>query len=432
MLKTFPIDFVRAVFEWKLKSYSTNINYFNNEDISLFSFYEHLATQEEVDRYVERYNDLIDQQNRSNSLGVGVITITDTPSLTNISSSFVSPFEWSCTIRCTMANRDKMMQTIYKLIADLKGRKVDVAQLDSGKLFPVGTLLNNNESDMKIQENDFIGSVTYSQESGIDSAITGVLTNLSANGITYNYPQNEDGVVIIAEHTNVGQLKTYLYDNGGGIFIETEKNEIPPHTSFEKYKLDLSFDDIKVDEPFTLDAQEYCTITFSGSATLCNNSIRVGNDLVRLYFSKYKVKGASDYTFSTNSYRLEPLELPSNSNANIIQNQLRSNYFRTNTHTDSLALSIQYSFLCDLSNTLISQWFDYARYGENSLDASNVLTINSITPNIIYSVNEYWVSWGEVSKKSFKAKIVDDISIENTESDVLTLGLSMQIQGEND
>lgn len=431
MLKAFPIDFVRAVFENQFRKNSTNTELFNNEDISLFSFYEHLSTQEEVDRYVELYKDLVGQQNKTNKLGFGIVAVTDTPSITNIATSFVSPFEWSCTIRCTMANRDKMMQTIYQLIEDLKGKKVDVAQLDNGKIFPVGTLFN--EGDNAFHSEDYIGEVDFTNATTLNTSINALLTSLSTNyGLTFD--NTKDLTLFASDTTDNSKLREVFFDGTGGAIFEevTTHSLIPSHTSYEKYKLDLSFDDLKINEPFTLNSQEYCEISFGGSATLCNESVRLGNDLVRLLFSKYKVKGASDYTFTANSFRIEPLELPSNNNANNIPNQLRSNYFKVNSHTDSVAISIQYSFLCDLSNTLLNQWYNYARYGENNLTNAGLIQQNSITPNIIYTIKEMWNTWGVIEEHTFKAKIIDDIQLENSESDALTMSLTMQIQGAND
>ena len=50
---------------------------------------------------------------------------------------------------------------------------------------------------------------------------------------------------------------------------------------------------------------------------------------------------------------------------------------------------------------------------------------------MIFSVKEVWSSWGEYEENEVKAKIVENIDIENTESDTLTIGLTMQIQGDN-
>lgn len=206
----------------------------------------------------------------------------------------------------------------------------------------------------------------------------------------------------------------------------------PEHTSFEKYKVSLSFDSIRCDEPRNLNADEYCDLSFGGSATLVSNGVKLGNDLVKLKVSKNKIVGKTITTFASNETYLEPLELPSGSNANTQINQLVSNKFKTNTHTDALALTLQYTFIIDENIPLISQWFDYARYGiQNLTITNNVANAIAITPNIIYDVVEYWCSWGVLGTKDVKTKIVENIDTENTESDTMTLALSMQIQGDN-
>ena len=416
MLKVMQIDFVRSVLETKLKSFASGTQFFNNTDIKLFSFYEQLTQDDEVNRYVELYNDLVKQQNKQDLVGFGIVTTTDTPSITNLKKGFVSPFEWGCTIRCTLGNRDKMIATIYKIIEDYKGKKQDVAQLNNGKLVVVGT--PTNRFTLTIEDYDFIGQVTSSPSSEIATILSGFASNY---GITNN------ATLVYVEY----QGKLQLYEYQTNTWVNISDGNVPEHTSFDKLKLDLSFDDIKVDEPYTLNTTEYCTITFGGTATLITNGIRLGNDLTHTIFSKYKVKASTDYTFGENSYDLEPLEMPSGLNANTIPNQLRSNYFRVNTHTDSIALSIQYNFLLDLESPLIKQWFEFGRYGINNLN-SGAIQDSSMTPNIIYKVKEYWVSWGEINVYEYKGKIVEDIDIDNTESDTMTIGISMQIQGEND
>ena len=155
----------------------------------------------------------------------------------------------------------------------------------------------------------------------------------------------------------------------------------------------------------------------------------IGKNYIRISSSEiydFKTDGVITYT------ELEPLELSSGNSSNDVPNQIRSNFFKTNSHTDSIAITLQYSFICDLSIDLIEKWFDYARYGESDLGDNNSFLPTSITPNVVYSIKELWSSWGEVKVKTIKTKIAGDISIENTESDVMSMTLTMQIQGEND
>ena len=69
MLKSFPIDFIRQTFEQKLLEENIkNPHFFGGKDqVSIHSFYEQLKSQDEVDRFVETYRDLTNQQNRRKS-----------------------------------------------------------------------------------------------------------------------------------------------------------------------------------------------------------------------------------------------------------------------------------------------------------------------------------------------------------------------------
>ena len=117
--------------------------------------------------------------------------------------------------------------------------------------------------------------------------------------------------------------------------------------------------------------------------------------------------------------------MPSGNNVNTQISQLVSNKFKTNTHSDAISLTLQYTFIADMSIPIIKQWFDYARYGKQGI------SVNDISPNMTYCIAEFWSSWGEYTVESVGTKIVENIDIENTESDVLTLSLTMQIQGDN-
>ena len=421
MIKVFQIEFVRQALETKLSSFISNTELFNSDDIVLVSFYENLKSDDEVKRYVELYRTIVDEQNITGKIGYAILAVTDNPSITNLRTTFVSPFEWSCNMRCSLENRDKMTATIYQLIDELKGRKVDIAQLDTGKLLVVGTI------DDEIKNYDYVGDVdsaTYAVD------IVNLIASITANGTT----ETASDLEYLYANCN-GVIK--LYRLVGAVWTE-QVGAVETHTSFEKYKIDLGFDDIKCTEPYTLNSEDYCNITFGGTATLVSYKVRLGNDMVKLFIGKNYIRISSSeiYDFKTDGVitytELEPLELSSGNSSNDVPNQIRSNFFKTNSHTDSIAITLQYSFICDLSIDLIEKWFDYARYGESDLGDNNSFLPTSITPNVVYSIKELWSSWGEVKVKTIKTKIAGDISIENTESDVMSMTLTMQIQGEND
>ena len=438
MLKTFPIEFVRQILTQTLyEQHLSNPNYFGGDNqIALSSFYEQLKNQQEVDRFVECFRDLTEQQNRLGLIGNGIILSPENPTITNLYSCLIVPMSWTCSMRCTLFNRDQMLETINNLIGELKGRKVDVAQLncvdENGNHFTqpffVGTI-GENDGVPQLKAGDYIGVVG----NNVSNDASTLYANLISAGVG-----DFSGDSCWFYVSQSGILKVVLFDTDDSIkLIENDGNYpdviFPPeHTSFEKYKVSLSFDSLRCDTPTTLNATEYCEISFGGSATLVSSSVRLGNDLTKVAFSKYGIKAETSIVYSQPSvFVLEPLEMPSGSNANTKINQLVSNTFLNNTHTDALSLTLQYTFICDMENDLIKQWFNYARYGTQYI-ASGTTGFSTMSPNLIYNVIEYWSSWGVFESKQVKAKIVESIDIENTEGDTLTLSLTMQIQGDND
>jgi hypothetical protein len=215
--------------------------------------------------------------------------------------------------------------------------------------------------------------------------------------------------------------------------VTSDSNEdiiFPPvDQPFEQYKISLAFESIRLDEPTNLNGKEYCVLSFGGSATLCNGSTKLGNDLVKVGIKRSLIKANSDITITEDYHWLEPLDMPSGNSADTQMNQLISNMFINKSHTDSITLSLEYTFVVDESDTLIEQWFDYSRYGVQA-NGTTISYTQGITPNMIYNVREVWSSWGKVKLVDFKTKLGESLDIENTESDILSIKVPMQIQGD--
>ena len=451
MIKGFPIEFVRQIIVQTLyEEKQKNNNLFGGDnEITIHSFYEQLKSREEVDRFVETFEDLVNQQNRADLIGNGILLAPENPTITNLYSSLIIPMVWNCNMRCTLENRDQMVDTINNLIEVLKGRKVDVALLkcldENNRVyyqpFCVGTVGEEiRGTQVSLENGQFLGWVdkdlTFTTEvnrlvSGfkskgvyVDSIIVGSWFYVEYNG--------QIKVGRCSAITFDDQTLTYVYTYELISDDDTYPEIIFPqeHTSFEKYKVSLSFDTIRCDIPETLNSKEYCNITFGGSATLVNSGVALGNDLIRVAFTKKMIKGVgengADITFSTPTKTwLEPLEMPSGNNANTQINQLISNKMISNTHTDSLAITLQYTFIADKNVALLKQWYNYARYGTQGINESD------ISPNMIYEIEEVSCEWGNYESNKVNAKIIESIDIENTESDTLTLGLTIQVQGAN-
>lgn len=544
MIKGFPIEFIqKTLTQVLLEEHNKDNKYFGGDNqISIASFYEQLKTQEEVDRFTEVYSDLVNQQNKTQLIGNGIITLPDNPTYTNLYSAMIIPMTWACSIRTQIKNRDQMIYTINNLTDKLKGRKVDIAQLDVidenerhiGVPFVVGTIGQHNEEMPELKNGDYLGALPFPSVN-----LPTILSNLVTNKVFVDFGETLEKEFYLYAQDVYGKLKVvkvsfgkgsnvaegsydddivdgarYFYSSvqldavyeeyqlyqfasafislygdetvaltltKGELFdittVEVEgelytkitlkfdlgddahnicpgwlgtydleqkevfKKEIKPewleddgsgecpilfppeHESFEKYKLSLSFDSIKCNEPRSLNGDEYCDISFGGSATLVNENVALGNDLVKVGIKRNKIVAETPITYNDEYTWLEPLEMPSGNNPSTQPLQLLSNKMLSNTQTDSVSVSIQYSFIADMGLELLKNWFKYARYGR--------INTNNISPNIIYDVVEYWSSWGIVEAETYLGKIADNVEIDNTESDTLTLAISMQVQGEN-
>lgn len=442
MIHGFPIDFVRQALEQTLfEQHKIDKNLFGGKDqVNIFSLYEQLGKGDDIDRYVENLREITDQQNKTDLILNGVLLAPTNPTITNLYSCTNIPMEWVCSLCCTLANRDQALETLNNLIEELKGSKVDIAELKcvseeygtAYKPFVVGTI-GHNEGEPEVKIGDYLGEIPVEY-------VGDRLTYFDSIGLYDDTQTAEGDWYYIGRPTRDGYELSVVYYNGEEWQLledDGTHHEItfpPEHVDFKKYKLSMSCEAIRCDEPYTLNSEEYVKISFGGSATLTDYSVLFGNDLVKVCVQKYGIKLQSGNVIYRNptKYWLEPLEMPSSNDPNTRINQLVSNNFKSNTHTDAIALTLQYTFLLDTNIALLDQWFEYGRYGTTNVGNSVGSSNNAMSPNIIYKVTEYWSYWGNVKKREIKTKISNSIEIEDTESDTMTVGVVMQIQGDND
>ena len=459
MNNCFPLDFIRQIIEQTLleQHHKNPTKFFGGKNqVNLFSFYEQLQKEDEVDRYVQIYRDLTEQQNRTGLLMNGTIIAPENPTITNLYLDTIIPMTFTCSFRVRLADRDMAITTINNLIEILKGRKQDVALFENGEIFKVGTIANDsNVMFPTLKNGDYIGTQAPVGQT-INVFCTSKIASFTALGVAdqttypqwYYYSYALDDNMYVAYKFNASSewetIPKTLIDEHGEPYVEPKSNYpdilFPPQGTFEKYKVSMSFDSLRCDEPRNLNADEYCVISFGGSATLVNNGVALGNDLVKLGIAKSKIVASPNIVIHetsdllTNSTWLEPLEMPSGNSANSITNLLNSNRFNTNSHTTNITIANQYSFVIDRSIPLLDQLYKYARWGYFGVDTSGE-TPNytyAITPNMIFRVFEINSSWGDIEINFIDAKIVEDISIENTESDTLSMTLTFQKQGGSD
>ena len=444
MTKAFSIDFIRQLISQTLleENIKYPTQYIGNENqVRLTSFYEHLASDDEVNRFVETVRDLTNQQNRTGLIANGIIFTPENPTITNVNKATIIPLSFTMNFRCKLADRDLVLETLNNAVSILKGRKWDIAEFDNGKLFKVGTIANNVNGEPLIFNNDFLGGEIVDTELGFQESMENVISYYSSKGINYVYASTHRRMNFYYQGSGKLKVGIGLYDanqNKWLYYRDIQPNEAyssiifpPQHNSFTKWCVSMSFDSFKCSEPRTLNANDYCDISFGGSATISSANVVLGNQLTKVGILRDKIvtsdNGSTDYDFNETSYNwLEPLELPSGNNPDTQVNSLLKNNFLNNSHTNSINVTNEYTFICDDEDTFLNMLFKYGRYGiQRENDAY------TITPNTIFKVKEIWSKWGVVNVYEYSAKISGSIDIDNTESDTLTITLPLQTQGEN-
>lgn len=421
-MKTMSIDYIRELIENTLEEeHLKNHDYFGGKDqVNLFSFYEQLQEDYEVDRYTELYRDLVNQQNRSGLIMNGTIVAPENPQMMNTHNHTIIPLTYNVSFRVALKDRDLALATIDNLFKVLKGRKQDVAEIENGKLLEVGTIANNVSGTPTLESGCFIGELADMQD--INSEVTAKLNEIRTafgNDVVFN------GTYYYFEFDS--KIYKTIHDADTDTWSLDETFEYSGML-FTKNKVSISFDSIRIDEPKTLNAQEYITIMFGGSATLTDGNVVLGNQLTKVGIKKYKVQAQTDIAITDTYHWLEPLEIPSGLGISGEISQLASHNFIQNTHNDGIKATIDYSFVLDFAEPLIKQWWKYARYGIQGTHTDSYS--NGVSPNMLYQVREIWSSWGNIEVYDFIAKATDNIDIENTESDALTIRITLDIQRE--
>lgn len=428
MTKAFPIDFIRQIIEQTFEElhYENPLYVGGKNLLNLFSFYEQLNTQEEVDRYVEFYRDLTDQQNNTDLIANGVIVAPENPTITNINQITNIPLTFTANLQCKLKDRDLVIETINAMIEILKGRKMDVAEFTNGKLLKVGVLGNNSIGTPQVRTGDYMGLLEFPTD--IDDVITDLVDNYGFEDLDYHSTCKYLYYSVMVNDTEVMKVATYVDEDEE--WEEIVSNEsvdfgiVFPELGlgFKKWQVSLSFDSIRCDEPRVLNADKICNISFGGSATITNNLVLLGNTLTKVGIRKVGISG-TEFEYDNETFWLEPLEMPASNTPNSQLRQLAKNGFMQNDHVDSITPTLQYTFIVDTNVELLANWFEFARYG--IYGTSN----DSVSPNTIYEITELYSMWGVVKAYQFKTKIVDTIDVENSESDTLTIKVPMKIQG---
>jgi hypothetical protein len=329
-----------------------------------------------------------------------------------------------------------VLDKVKTLIDNLRGRKFDVILLTNGMVKIIEPNTINTTSDereirlggtsMTSQPNfvSIVGSynptnATTSWSSDIDNQFhnygtgTPFVTTGVPTGFWFIY--NNKLYFRSLTLTSVGP-SVYTYGPGE----DGTAQEVG--TIQGTYKISLSFNGIQTNEPYINNGADRVNIFFSGSATIVQSNVSLGNDIVLTTIQAGKNTGTN--------YVVEPTEIPASLSLNDDTFPLYSTGYQSIDRNLAISNKINYSFVYDSSNALYNAMYRYARFGKalifNNTTELYVADANALDPNAIYTIKEYRNSFGVVTIDKIYAKI-NDVGTSNTNGDVMTITCGFKV-----
>lgn len=402
MATLYDIDLLRALFEYKL----------NDATIKVKSFYEQIEDAEQLDRFVEEVREMIALQNQeksvSNFKAHGIIRQQSQAEIINIKTNYISPLEYEMRLDLEPIDRDYVLDKVKTLIDNLRGLKFDVVLLDDGQVKVIESAEIDTSLDKKKLNKSFLFFVPLSSYD----------PTLSANNATFSSDISTQFVitpdviyVLYMIYNNRLYTRTYrkLGSAPGTVTIGTAQDL---GLIKDTYKISLSFNGIQTNEPYINNGADRVNIFFSGSATIVQSNVSLGNDIVLTSIQAGKNTGTL--------YVVEPTEIPASLSLNDDTFPLYSTGYQSIDRNLAISNKINYSFVYDSSNALYNAMYRYARFGKAVGDST------ALDPNAIYTIKEYRQSYGVVTIDKIYAKI-NDIGTSNTNGDVMTITCGFKV-----
>jgi hypothetical protein len=396
----YDIDLLRALFVDKL----------NDNTIFLASFYEQIQDEEQINRYVDTIKELLALQNRekseSNYKAMGIIAQSGNAEIINIKQNYISPLEYQARFDIELSDRDYVLGKLKTLINDLRGRKFDIVQLANNTTFiPVIPTVSPTTGLIDLQNNILITPTFNSTPNGT-SEKTAIINDILAKyslvlGTTYTIYQ------INSPTSNVFQLLRRTFIRSVGL-VNTLSDAVVVGNISERYKLSLSFDGIQSQEPYINNGVDRVFLFFSGSATVVEHKVSLGNDIILNTIQVGKNVGSI--------FTVEPTEIPANLSVSDDTFQTYANGYRTQDRNMAIGNKMAYSFIYDNTISLYNDLYTYARFGTNA----------STYAQQVFTIKEYRYSFGVLTTNTFFAKL-GDVSTSNTNGDVITISVSFKI-----
>lgn len=389
MAEIYDIDIVRAILDFKIA----------DSTIFLASFYEQIQDEQEIARYVDTIKELVALQNQEKDKSLykamGIVSQSGSNEILNISSRYVSPLEYMCRFDIELEDRDYVLGKIKDAIALLRGKKFDLAMLTTGtiKVFNNPTIVAS-ATKATISDYCYLGlapsdPTNASNKSAIFTYLDGLFTYTA--GTTYN--------CYIKFGNN---LHTLVFNKTANTLTATSLGAID-----ELLKVSLSFNGIQSQEPYINNGLDRIWLFFSGSATITDSYVMLGNDIIQTTL-KASTSGATEYL-------VEPMEMPSALAINDDTYQTWTTAYQTIDRNLGISNKVSYSFVYDTSSALMNELYKLARYGSSTLVLNDYFTIK-----------EYRWAFGVLIVDTFYG-LIGDCQAQNTNGDVMTLSVAFKV-----
>jgi hypothetical protein len=399
-MPTYDIDLLRALM----------VNKLNDPSIFLASFYEQIEDEEQIGRYVDTIRELISLQNRekteSGYKAMGIISQNGNADILNIRTNYIVPLEYQVRLDIEVEDRDYVLAKIRTLIDDLRGRKFDVIQLTSGiYVFPAMPTINTATDKMNLNQNNLLVTTLTSYDPTNPTSDPAINTNLF-NDIVAQYSIT-GGVtyVIYLIHNNKLWTRTFIR-TGESSFTFGSAIEIG--TIEKLHKISLSFNGIQSQEPYINNGVDRVNLFFGGSATITDNFVGLGNDIILTTIQQGKDTGTI--------YQVEPTELTGSLDISDDTFPLWSTGYQTIDRNMALANKVSYSFVFNRSITLFNELYRFGRYG----------ALSSTYAQQEFTIKEYRYSFGTLFTDKFYAKL-GSVNTQNTNGDVMTISVLFKV-----
>lgn len=345
------IDYIRALVE----------DYFEQRGLSsdylVASFYMPIDG-DDIDRYFDKYNDLLDTQNNTKYKAKVVITNNGGGEIANSRLNYLSSFGFQIRVECNAIIKEEVSQVVFDMIAQLRGKKFDVMKIKTGTTTIDGITIDTYK--------------VVVVEWNLTKPNGALRSNLYLKTNTYTKAQLlvRDNLLLLFDGTSHEWLfdeqpiggETFYIESKDGYLCEVKTNALTHFDNITKtylissdvkrYKCSIAFDEYNVDDPQVLNADIIEQQFVSGKATFVDYNVMLGNDLMTLDF----YNGSNEYVGT-----LEPLGAPST--YDVEENPFQQTTLRQANHITGISVKREYTFIIDYNSPLLMQWYNLGQYG---------------------------------------------------------------------